>query len=97
MHLSQVMRMTPELASLSPNYPATPMGRIWSLYRFNLLTFADDIDIITQTPTALRQAFLSLEKEAHRMGLKINENKTKCMICTKSCFNNSHFKIEEYK
>ncbi|GFV00617.1 hypothetical protein TNCV_3066671 [Trichonephila clavipes] len=42
-----------------------------------LLAFADDIDIIARTPTALSQAFLSLEKEALRMGLKINENKTK--------------------
>ncbi|GFU65710.1 putative endonuclease-reverse transcriptase [Trichonephila clavipes] len=59
-----------------------------------LLTFADDIDIITRTSSALRLAFLSLEKEALRMGLKINETKTKYMPCTKSCFNNSHSKIE---
>ncbi|GFW16984.1 reverse transcriptase domain-containing protein [Trichonephila clavipes] len=61
-----------------------------------LLAFADDIDIIVRTPTAVRQSFLSLEKEALRMGLEINENKTKYMPCTKSGFNNSHFKIEEY-
>ncbi|GFV71979.1 putative endonuclease-reverse transcriptase [Trichonephila clavipes] len=61
-----------------------------------LLAFADDIDIIARTLTSLRQAFLSLEKEALRIGVKINENKTKYMPCTKSCFNNSHFKIEEY-
>ncbi|GFW23322.1 hypothetical protein TNCV_3804211 [Trichonephila clavipes] len=42
---------------------------------------------------ALRQAFLSLEKEALRMRLKIKE---KYMPCTKSCLNNSHFKIEAY-
>ncbi|GFX96533.1 hypothetical protein TNCV_1442071 [Trichonephila clavipes] len=33
----------------------------------------DDIDIIARKPTALRQAFLSLEKEALKIGLKINE------------------------
>ncbi|GFV56940.1 reverse transcriptase domain-containing protein [Trichonephila clavipes] len=60
------------------------------------LAFADDVDIIARTLTTLRQAFLSLEKEALRMGLKINENKTKYMPRTKSCFKNSHFKIEEY-
>ncbi|GFU65659.1 putative endonuclease-reverse transcriptase [Trichonephila clavipes] len=38
-----------------------------------LLTFADD-NIIAQTPTALRQALLSLEKEALRMGLNTNNN-----------------------
>ncbi|GFX19127.1 hypothetical protein TNCV_3012711 [Trichonephila clavipes] len=38
----------------------------------------------------------SLEKEVHRLGLKINENKTKYMPYTKSCFNNSHFKVVEY-
>ncbi|GFW45142.1 putative endonuclease-reverse transcriptase [Trichonephila clavipes] len=60
-----------------------------------LLAFADDIDIFARTPTALRQALLYLEKEA-LMGLTINENKTKYMPCTKSSFNKSHFKIEEY-
>ncbi|GFS48075.1 reverse transcriptase domain-containing protein [Trichonephila clavipes] len=61
-----------------------------------LLAFANDIDIIARTPTALRQAFLPLEKETLRMGLKINENKTKYMPYTKSCFNISHYKIDEY-
>ncbi|GFT40009.1 reverse transcriptase domain-containing protein [Trichonephila clavipes] len=61
-----------------------------------LLAFADDTDIIDRTPTALRHAFLSLEEKAPRMGLNINQNKTKYMPCTKSCFNNSHFKIEVY-
>ncbi|GFU95003.1 putative endonuclease-reverse transcriptase [Trichonephila clavipes] len=61
-----------------------------------LLAFADDIDTIARTPTAQRQAFLSFEKETLRLGLKINENKTKYMPCTKSCFNHSYFKIEEY-
>ncbi|GFU89916.1 hypothetical protein TNCV_164011 [Trichonephila clavipes] len=48
-----------------------------------LLAFADDIDIIERTPTALRQTFLPLDKEAIRMGLKIKENKSKYMPCTK--------------
>ncbi|GFV98692.1 putative endonuclease-reverse transcriptase [Trichonephila clavipes] len=46
-----------------------------------LLAFADDIDIIARTPTALMQAFLSLEKDAFRMGLRIDKNKTKYIPC----------------
>ncbi|GFV12489.1 putative endonuclease-reverse transcriptase [Trichonephila clavipes] len=59
-----------------------------NIFNNQLLTFADDIDIIARTLTALRQAL--------RMGLKINENKTKNMPCIKSGLNDSHFKIEEY-
>ncbi|GFX72380.1 uncharacterized protein TNCV_1253341 [Trichonephila clavipes] len=59
---------------------------------------ADDIDIIARAPTTLyiRPALLSLEKDVLRIGLKINENKTKLMPCTKSYLNNSLFKIEEF-
>ncbi|GFW32450.1 piggyBac transposable element-derived protein 4 [Trichonephila clavipes] len=35
-----------------------------------LLAFADGIDINSRTPTSLRKAFLSLEKEVLRTGLK---------------------------
>ncbi|GFS96663.1 uncharacterized protein TNCV_3944361 [Trichonephila clavipes] len=52
---------------------------IFLINRCSFLAFADDIDNIARTPTVLRQAFLSLEKEALRMKLKINENKTKKM------------------
>ncbi|GFW97626.1 hypothetical protein TNCV_684961 [Trichonephila clavipes] len=44
----------------------------------------------------VRQAFLALEEEALKMGLRINENKAKYMSCSKLCFNNFHFKVEEY-
>ncbi|GFU84442.1 uncharacterized protein TNCV_1066241 [Trichonephila clavipes] len=40
-----------------------------------LLAFADDVDVIARTPTAQRHAFLSLEKEALRMGLIIKEKR----------------------
>ncbi|GFX46868.1 hypothetical protein TNCV_4040141 [Trichonephila clavipes] len=36
------------------------------------------------------------KKEALGMGVKINENKTNYIPCTKSCFNNFYFKIEEH-
>ncbi|GFW05999.1 putative endonuclease-reverse transcriptase [Trichonephila clavipes] len=48
-----------------------------------VFAFSDDIDITARTTTTLRQAFISLEKGALRMELKINENKTKYMPCTK--------------
>jgi len=41
-----------------------------------LLTYADDIDIIARFQTALKEAFLSLERAAGEMGLRINEKKT---------------------
>ena len=37
--------------------------------------YADDTDIIARSPTALKEAFLSLERAAGVMGLKINEKK----------------------
>jgi sorting nexin-29 len=40
-----------------------------------LLACADDIDIIARSTTALKEAFLSLERAAGVMGLKINEKK----------------------
>ena len=45
-----------------------------------ILAYADDIDIIGRTPEDIREAFLALEDSAKRMGLRINEDKTKLMI-----------------
>jgi sorting nexin-29 len=45
-----------------------------------LLAYADDMDIIARSQTALKRAFLSLERAAGEMGLKINEEKTKYSI-----------------
>jgi endonuclease/exonuclease/phosphatase family metal-dependent hydrolase len=45
-----------------------------------LLAYADDIDIIGRSQAAVREAFLALEREANKVGLKINESKTKYMI-----------------
>jgi hypothetical protein len=42
-----------------------------------LLACADDVDIIARSPTALKEAFLLLERAAGVMGLKINNKKTK--------------------
>jgi hypothetical protein len=47
-----------------------------------LLAYADDIDIVGRSQSAVRDAFLALEREAAKIGLKINEQKTKYMIAT---------------
>jgi Reverse transcriptase (RNA-dependent DNA polymerase) len=45
-----------------------------------ILGYAVNIDIIGRSQTAVREAFLALEREANKVGLKINESKTKYMI-----------------
>jgi hypothetical protein len=45
-----------------------------------LLAFADDIVIVGRSQSAVRDAYLALEREAAKVGLKINEQKIKYMI-----------------
>lgn len=49
---------------------------------FMLLAYADDIDIIGLNRRAVTAAFSALEKESRRLGLVVNEDKTKYMIST---------------
>jgi hypothetical protein len=42
-----------------------------------LLAHADDINIIGRSQSAARDAYLALEREAAKVGLKINEQKTR--------------------
>jgi sorting nexin-29 len=44
-----------------------------------ILAYADDIDIIGRTQSAMIEAFTSLEKAAKDMNLFINQEKTKYM------------------
>jgi hypothetical protein len=46
-----------------------------------LLSFADNIDIVGKSQSAVRNAYLALEGEA---GLKINEQETKYMIAARN-------------
>jgi hypothetical protein len=41
-----------------------------------LLAYADDIDIVGRSQSAVRNAYLALEEEAAKGGLIINEEKT---------------------
>jgi hypothetical protein len=45
-----------------------------------LLAYADDIDIVGKSQSAVGDAYLALEREAAKESLKINEQKTKYMI-----------------
>jgi Reverse transcriptase (RNA-dependent DNA polymerase) len=44
------------------------------------LGYADDIGMIGRSQAAVREAFIWLERDANKVGLKINESKTKYMI-----------------
>jgi hypothetical protein len=45
-----------------------------------LLAYTDDIDIVGRSQSAVQNAYLALEGEAVKVGLKINEQKTKYVI-----------------
>lgn len=45
-----------------------------------ILAYADDIDIISRSENDLKKTFLALQNSAVKMGLNINEEKTKYMI-----------------
>jgi hypothetical protein len=46
-----------------------------------LLAYADGIDIVGTSQSAVRDAYLALEIEAAKVGLKINEQKKKIYDC----------------
>jgi hypothetical protein len=49
-----------------------------------LLAYADDIDIVGRSQSAVQNAYLALEGEAAKVGLKINEEKTEYMIAVRN-------------
>jgi hypothetical protein len=49
-----------------------------------LLAYADDTDIVGRRQSAVRDAYLALERESAKVGLKINEQKTKYMIAARN-------------
>jgi hypothetical protein len=44
-----------------------------------ILAYADDVDIIGRSLTALKEAFTNIDQAAKHMGLQVNEEKTKVM------------------
>jgi hypothetical protein len=60
-----------------------------------ILAYADDIDIISRPPKSLQEATTALDGAARRMGLEINQVKTKYMICgTKKKYAENVFKVK---
>jgi hypothetical protein len=49
-----------------------------------LLVYADDINIVGRSQSAVRDAYLALKIEAAKLGLKISEQKTKYMIAARN-------------
>jgi hypothetical protein len=45
-----------------------------------LLAYADDIDIVSRSQSAVRDAYLALKRESVKVGLKINKEKTNYTI-----------------
>ena len=60
-----------------------------------ILAYADDIDIISRFPKFLQEATTALDRAARKMGLEINQAKTKYMICgTKKKYVENVFKVK---
>lgn len=49
-----------------------------------ILGYADDLDIVSRSIRDLRDTFIKLETAAKKMGLQINEEKTKYMEINKN-------------
>jgi hypothetical protein len=49
-----------------------------------LLAYADDTHIVGRSQSAVRDGYLALEREAAKVGLKINEQKTKYVIAARN-------------
>ena len=49
-----------------------------------ILGFADDLDLLGRTLTAVEEMLTSLIREAARLGLKVNVNKTKYMVTNRA-------------
>ena len=60
------------------------------------MAYADDIDIIARSQTALKEAFLSPERAAGVMGLKIYEEKTKYLTTRGNENQPKHIQIENF-
>jgi hypothetical protein len=53
-------------------------------HNYSHIQLLDDIDIVGRSEWAVRNAYLVLEGEAAKVGLKINEQKTKYMIAARN-------------
>ena len=54
-----------------------------------LLAYADDIDIIGRSVASVRETYIALEREANKVGLMVNEGKTKLMVAGSTRYNHN--------
>jgi hypothetical protein len=62
-----------------------------------LLAYADDVDIIGRTERAVSETFIKLEEAAKRMGLIINQDKTKYLEAVNTPSRRDYIIINSYK
>ena len=58
-----------------------------------LLTYADDADIIERTKRDVTASFSAIEQEFTKMGVAVNESKTKFMLLTSRDMRRIDFQI----
>ena len=61
-----------------------------------VLGYADDLDIIWRSLRVGTEAFLALEGPARRLGLIINESKTKYIVTGQEAREEEHVQIDIY-
>ena len=68
--------------------------------KLNILAYADDIVLIGKNEIEIRQVFVEMENNARKLGLQINQEKTKYMIVERKNFlkqnNTGVLKIKNY-
>lgn len=47
---------------------------------YQILAYADDINLMERSIKSVKEVFYKLEQEAQNLGLKVNEEKTKFMV-----------------
>jgi hypothetical protein len=62
-----------------------------------IMAYADDLVIVGRTIQAMKEAFMALETSARKMGLTVNEEKTKFMEVGKKLTTVAHFTVGNYK
>ncbi|XP_060665650.1 uncharacterized protein LOC132797914 [Drosophila nasuta] len=81
--LTRLCRMTLSNTISSVNVDvANPKPLLPSVASDKLLGYADDIDIIGRTKRDVTGAFGAIEKESAKVGLAVNMEKTKFMVCS---------------
>ena len=68
--------------------------------QLNVLAYADDVVLLGKNEIEIRQLFIEMESAARKLGLQINQEKTKYMIVERKNFLRQkigHLKIKNYK